>query len=242
MSWLLKQAEDILNRVDQQTNAALHQNQQSKTASLQNQVEFIPEPPSFTPSVPSEPPKNDESDLINFLNSPTPVATTTSETKKATRTQTSVDKIRTESSSSNPPDDALSISSRSNHKEFTLTIPLSNEPSIKKPDEEIVTSLQTQIQKLTHEQQQHVNELEVYKRQQIQYQQQIAESDALLRDLRSRESDSMEILLAKDSQINLLRNRLIELDSLLQTKTNQYEQLQNSSTPQSESSELLKHD
>ena len=33
---------------------------------------------------------------------------------------------------------------------------------------------------------------------------------------------------------------MIELDSLLQTKTNQYEQLQNSSTPQSESSEFSK--
>jgi chromosome segregation ATPase len=69
--------------------------------------------------------------------------------------------------------------------------------------------------------------LQVYKRQQIQYQQQIAESDALLRDLRSRESDSTEVLLTKDSQIALLRVRLAESDEFLQTKTSQYEQLQN---------------
>ena len=70
------------------------------------------------------------------------------------------------------------------------------------------------------------NDLQTYKRQQIQYQQQIAESDALLRDLRSRESDSNEVLTTKDSQIALLRVRLAESDELLKTKSSQCEHLQ----------------
>jgi hypothetical protein len=81
-----------------------------------------------------------------------------------------------------------------------------------------------------HDKRQYESELQNYKRQQIQHQHQIAESDALLRDLRSRESDSLEILSTKDSQIALLRVRLAESDELLQTKTNQYEQLQNDYT------------
>lgn len=74
---------------------------------------------------------------------------------------------------------------------------------------------------------QYENDLQTYKRQQIQHQHQIVESDALLRDLRSRESDSMEALSAKDSQIALLRVRLNESDDLIKTKTTQCEQLQN---------------
>src|SRR4051794_15384057 len=74
---------------------------------------------------------------------------------------------------------------------------------------------------------QYENELQTYKRQQIQHQHQIVESDALLRDLRSRESDSIEVLSAKDSQIALLRVRLAESDDLVKTKTLQCEQLQN---------------
>jgi chromosome segregation ATPase len=73
---------------------------------------------------------------------------------------------------------------------------------------------------------QYENDLQTYKRQQIQHQHQIAESDALLRDLRSRESDSMEALSAKDSQIALLRVRLAESDEAVKTKTSQCEQLQ----------------
>jgi chromosome segregation ATPase len=80
---------------------------------------------------------------------------------------------------------------------------------------------------LRREKYQYENEVQTYKRQQIQYQQQIAESDALLHDLRSRESDSIEVVSTKDSQIAVLRVRLAESDELLQTKTSQYEQLQN---------------
>lgn len=67
----------------------------------------------------------------------------------------------------------------------------------------------------------------MYKRQQIQYQQQIAESDALLRDLRSREADSIEILATRDTQLSLLRVRLSEIEDLLKRKTSQYDELQN---------------
>lgn len=71
------------------------------------------------------------------------------------------------------------------------------------------------------------NDLQTYKRQLVHYQHQVAESDALLRDLRSRETDSMEALSAKDSQIALLRVRLAESDELLKAKTLQSEHLQN---------------
>lgn len=68
----------------------------------------------------------------------------------------------------------------------------------------------------------------MYKRQQIHYQQQIAESDALLRDLRVRESDSAAILSAKDSQLMLLRNRLTELEGLLQAQNSPPERFESS--------------
>ncbi len=45
--------------------------------------------------------------------------------------------------------------------------------------------------------------------------------------MRSRESDSAEVLSTKDSQIAVLRVRLAESDESLKTKTSQYEQLQN---------------
>lgn len=66
----------------------------------------------------------------------------------------------------------------------------------------------------------------MHKRQQIQYQHQIAESDALLRDLRSREADSVEALSAKDTQIALFRVRLAESDEIIKSKTAHCEQLQ----------------
>lgn len=142
MSWLLKHAEDILNRVDQQTNAALHQHdhhhqQQSRVPLRPNEVEFIPETSSFTPSIPSVPPavnqtpvnrssvtptrrvkKDDEADLIKFLNSTTPV--NTNETKKPVRVQMSDNKIRTESSSSNPPEDSPSLLSEPRKNDLVL--------------------------------------------------------------------------------------------------------------------------
>ena len=96
--------------------------------------------------------------------------------------------------------------------------------------EEIIASLQAEIQTLLRDKRHCEQDLQTYKRQQIQYQHQIAESDALLRDLRSRESDTGEALTAKDSQIALLRVRLAESDELVKTKTAQCEQLQNQCT------------
>jgi chromosome segregation ATPase len=61
----------------------------------------------------------------------------------------------------------------------------------------------------------------------------------LLRDLRSRESDSLEILSAKDSQITLLRGRLIESDEISRTKSLQYEQLQDHTDLSSSQSQAL---
>jgi len=129
MSWLLKQAEDILNRVDQQTNAALHQNT-SKEPLKQNQIEFTPDIPSYTPSIPLNQPivnhipinrtsltstrrtkKNDESDLINYLNSSTPLNNT--ETRKSIRVN---NKSRTNSSTDDPP----LLSNYNNDKQLVL--------------------------------------------------------------------------------------------------------------------------
>jgi len=134
MSWLLKQAEDILNRVDQQTNAALHQTT-TKVPLKQNQVEFIPDAPSYTPSLPLDQPiinhipinrttitttrrtkKTDESDLINYLNSPTPI-NNNNEIKKPIRI---TNKSRTNSSSSTLSDDFPLASSSNNDKQLVL--------------------------------------------------------------------------------------------------------------------------
>ncbi|CAF4228169.1 unnamed protein product, partial [Rotaria magnacalcarata] len=94
-------------------------------------------------------------------------------------------------------------------------------------DRQLIATLQAQIQTLTRDKNHYESELHSYKRQQIQYQHQIAESDALLRDLRSRESDSIEVLSAKDSQIALLRGRLAESDDSLKRHISQYKELQN---------------
>ena len=91
MSWILRQAEDILNRVDQQTNAAFHQHP-SQIPIKQSPIELIPDSSSFTPSLPVDQPivnripvnrpaiapirrikKNDETDLINYLNGSTSI-------------------------------------------------------------------------------------------------------------------------------------------------------------------------
>jgi hypothetical protein len=134
MSWLLKQAEDILNRVDQQTNAALHQHT-PQVPIRQNQIEFISDiPPAYTPSRPVEQPiinpiptnrpsitptrrtkKTDESDLINYLNSSTPIPN--NETKKSTRVN---NKSRTSSSSSTITDDPPPVSPSQKDKPLTV--------------------------------------------------------------------------------------------------------------------------
>ncbi|CAF2695005.1 unnamed protein product [Rotaria sp. Silwood2] len=249
MSWLLKQAEDILNRVDQQTGAALHQHA-SQLPKKQNQVESISDTPSFTPSIPLDQSitnrmptnrptvipirrtkKTDETDLINYLNSSTPI--NTNEIKQLIPVQSSSNKTRTNSSSAILNDNSspvVSTHNNNNNKELVLNIPSTDESIIKNSDKQLITILQAEIQTLTYDKQQYENELHTYKRQLIQYQNQIAESDALLRDLRSRESDSNEVLSAKDSQIALLRVRLAESDELLRRKTSQYDELHNEYT------------
>ena len=80
MSWLLKQAEDILNRVDQQTNAAI--NQHAIKPSTQKTNEDITTESSSTrnsnstnryPKENRRNKKNDDADLIDYLNSSTSV-------------------------------------------------------------------------------------------------------------------------------------------------------------------------
>lgn len=93
--------------------------------------------------------------------------------------------------------------------------------------DEVIASLHAEIQTLMRDKRQHEQELYASKRQQIQYHQQIAESDALLRDLRAREADSTEAIAAKDTQIALLRVRLAESDEIAKTKSAQCEQLHN---------------
>lgn len=220
MSWILRQAEDILNRVDQQTNAVLHQNAPT-IPPRHTEIEFTSDRPTYTPTPPPiqpvvvsnpNPPvtttrstitptrrtkKTDESDLIDYLNSSTPINST--ETKKPIRSNA---KTRTASSSSSIPENDFPSEKRSN------------------------SLSQDEHQKLLDEQIRLENEIQTYKRQQIQYQHQIAESDALLRDLRLRENDSQQNLSSKDSQLAQLRSRLIESNQQLEMKTSQYEQLQ----------------
>ncbi|CAF1004807.1 unnamed protein product [Rotaria sp. Silwood1] len=251
MSWLLKQAEDILNRVDQQTSAAFHQQtpQTPQLPTRQNQVEFISDTPSFIPSTPLDQPitnrvptnrstivpirrtkKTDETDLMNYLNSSIPI--NNNEIKQLSPVQSSNNKTRTNSSSVVLHDDSSSVvtTHNNNNKELVLNISSNNESINNNSDKQLIDTLQIEIQTLIHNKQQYENELHTYKHQLIQYQHQIAESDALLRDLRSRESDSNEVLLTKDSQIALLRVRLAESDELLQRKILQYDELQNEYT------------
>lgn len=187
MSWILKQAEEILNRVDQQTNAALHQHNSNKTGQTgrkDHQIEVLTEnqilstaavavPPVIRPKEPIRLKKSTaESDLIEYLNSPAPSNLTM---KKK----------------SSPP---------------AVALPLETQP-IK----------ETRNEKSLVEREEYQRTIETLQRQLRQYQQQITESDALLENLRARESDLNDILLAKDSQLTLLRSRLQESEMLLQS-------------------------
>jgi hypothetical protein len=90
MSWLLKQAEDILNKVDQQTNAAIHQHN-IKSTSKQTKDELISDSSSSSLNSSTKTTlntnstnrstttgnrrnnKSDDTHLIDYLNSSTPV-------------------------------------------------------------------------------------------------------------------------------------------------------------------------
>jgi hypothetical protein len=276
MSWLLKQAEDILNRVDQQTNAAIHQHS-AKSTSNQPIEESISDVSSIKStkrlSTASRRTKNnDDVDLIDYLNSPTPVNNKPNRPvqliTEAARTASVPDMFATDSSKTTERSSSKSASGtprsitpaaqhhdddqglvlvRLKHKYFfdlrIISFYLQNFPSTQefhktntsdidsdRPSDlkdEIISSLHTEIQTLVRDKGQYEHDLQTYKRQQIQHQHQIAESDALLRDLRARESDFNEALAAKDSQVATLRIRLAEADDLVKSKTAQCEHLQN---------------
>ncbi|CAF3344249.1 unnamed protein product [Rotaria socialis] len=268
MSWILKQAEDILNRVDQQTNAAInqhtlkstsHDESTSDTSSLnssnRSSISFDSTNRSTKASRLNK--KKDDSDLFDYLNTSTSVNDKPNHSIPSNNSLS--DSTRTASSPNMFLDNSLTTTERSSSKSASVT-PRSTTPAVQLHDDdeglvlnaqskqetsdndnkfdivsnqssnlkdEIVASLHTEIETLMHDKRQHENELQKYKRQLIQYQNQIAESDSLLRDLRSRESDSAEALSAKDSQIALLRVRLAESDNLVKVKNSQCEQLQN---------------
>ncbi|CAF0868397.1 unnamed protein product [Adineta steineri] len=266
MSWLLKQAEDILNRVDQQTNAAINQHA-IKPTSQQSNEESTLDSSSLNTSNKStsnsinrlntgnrRSKKTNDTDLIDYLNTPTSV--NNKNNRNAPLNNLFNDTTRTSSSPNMLVDDISETTEQSSSKSASNT-PRSITPAVQYQDEdeglvlnvpstqdtpnhntdiesnpssslkdEIITSLQTEIQTLMRDKRQCENDLQTYKRQQIQHQHQIAESDALLRDLRSRDTDASEALSAKDSQIALLRIRLAESDELAKTKSSQCEQLQ----------------
>lgn len=83
MSWLLKQAEDILNRVDQQTNAAIHQHGVKSTGN-QTKDDLLSNTPVTESTIRNTTnsinrisasnrrlKKSDDSQFIDYLNSPT---------------------------------------------------------------------------------------------------------------------------------------------------------------------------
>ncbi|CAF0899642.1 unnamed protein product [Didymodactylos carnosus] len=92
--------------------------------------------------------------------------------------------------------------------------------------DELIQSLNDEMFSLKATKQSYESELQNSKRLQLQYQQQISECDALLRDLRTKESDYLEALSTKDSQIALLRIRLQESDDLCKQKQQLIDQLQ----------------
>ncbi|CAF2110111.1 unnamed protein product [Rotaria magnacalcarata] len=268
MSWILKQAEDILNRVDQQTNAAINQHTLKSTShdestsdasslnsSNRSSINFDSTNRSTKASRLNR--KKDDSDLFDYLNTSTSVNDKSNHSIPSNNSLS--DSTRAVSSPDMFLDNSLTTTERSSSKSASVT-PRSTTPAVQLHDDdeglvlnvqskqetsdsnnkfdivsnqssnlkdEIVASLHTEIETLMRDKRQHENELQKYKRQLIQYQNQIAESDALLRDLRSRESDSAEALSAKDSQIALLRVRLAESDDLVKVKNSQCEQLQN---------------
>lgn len=276
MSWLLKQAEDILNRVDQQTNAAIHQHG-GKLVPKQTNDESISESSASSLIAKTtgrnsnqlstdnnrRKKKSDDSDLFDYLNSSTPASSKPNRSlpignliSESTRTASSPDmstneqlktteQLSSKSESTTPrsvtpagqtrDDDDGGGGDDEEEEGLVLNIPSKQDLSTDNNSnshlkDDIIASLQVEIQTLVRDKRQHEGDLQTYKRQQIQYQHQIAESDALLRELRSLESDLRESLSAKDSQIALLRVRLSESDESIKSKNQQCEQLQNQCT------------
>ena len=120
MSWLLKQAEDILNRVDQQANAAINNNPtkpngKGSSASSANDSAAILDASAnlsslnanrTTGSNTRRQKKDDDADLMEFLNSSTPAPKKTSRSAPANNNPIN-DNARTSSSPNMVADEML---------------------------------------------------------------------------------------------------------------------------------------
>lgn len=146
MSWLLKQAEDILNKVDQQANVAINQHATKSTTKQTNDEHKTDSSTTLNTTNKSNlntnrttttggggnrrNKKNEDTDLIDYLNSPTPV------NNKSNRLPSLGDTTRTAST----PD--MSINDLSNPIEQSLSsksasgTPRSITPAIQNLDED----------------------------------------------------------------------------------------------------------
>ena len=148
MSWLLKQAEDILNKVDKQTNAAINQHQ-IKPSSKHSDGPTTHDAPSF-PSSETTPAslssinrtaaesnrrakKNDDTDLIDYLNSSMPVTTISDRTSSSNHLLS--DTTRTASSPNMLAADALKNNERFSSKSNSGT-PRSTTPAAQSHDDD----------------------------------------------------------------------------------------------------------
>jgi hypothetical protein len=148
MSWLLKQAEDILNRVDQQTNAAINQHHIQSTPK-QTDEESKSDSPSINSTNKStrnlnstnltttttgnrRNKKSDDSDLIDYLNS------STSTNNKSNRTVPFNNSLSDTTRAASSPDmlrkDSLKATESSSQS--TSNSPRSTTPAVQTHDED----------------------------------------------------------------------------------------------------------
>jgi hypothetical protein len=146
MSWILKQAEDMLNRVDQQANAAINQNL-NQTASKSSTDRSTRDSPTFIASnVPTvdhnrltsmktrRGKKNEDSDLIDYLNSSTPVNNRLSQSILSNSHRS--DTARTASSPNMIIDDDLSATSEQFSSKSASNTPRSITPAAQSHDDD----------------------------------------------------------------------------------------------------------
>jgi hypothetical protein len=144
MSWLLKQAEDILNRVDQQTSAVIHHNN-TKSSSKESNDESKSDSSSVNISNKTSLnfdrattgnrriKKKDEVDLIDYLNSSTP---TNNKSNRVVLTNNSLsDTTRTASSPNMLAEDSLPTTEQLSSKSASGT-PRSNTPAVQFNDDD----------------------------------------------------------------------------------------------------------
>jgi hypothetical protein len=145
MSWLLKQAEDMLNRVDQQTNAAINQQNPKTTSKQQSREDSISESSSSNKSSLNfnstnrsttgghRNKKNEEPDLFDYLNSSTPV--NNKPNRSAPSNNLLSDTTRTVSSPNMHTDDPLKTTEQSLSKSVSGT-PRSTTPAVQSHDDD----------------------------------------------------------------------------------------------------------